>query len=534
MSDWDYIIVGAGSAGCVLANRLSADPNNRVLLLEAGPKDNSLYIRIPAGFYKLLTSKKYNWGFETEPEEGTGNRAIATPRGKTLGGSSSINGLIYVRGQPLDYDTWSQFGNRGWAYESVMPYFRRTETFVNGGDLTRGTEGPLGVTETTEKHELLDTFIDAAEACGYPRNPDYNNGDQEGFGYYQLTMRDGKRSSTARTFLHPVASRPNLKIETEAFATGLILEGKRAAGIRYTARGQKREARAGRAVNLSAGAVQSPQLLELSGIGQPELLKSHGIDVLHELPGVGENYRDHYGTRMRWRLSKPNTLNEKARGLPLVRELMRYALFGRGILTYGAGATYGFVRTRPDMETPDIQFHLAHASYADPATRELEREPGMTLAVCQMRPESRGTIHIKSPDPATPPAIRCNFLSEPGDVQCLIDGMKIGRRIVEAAPFDPFRRFELTPGDECQSDADYEAFARATGQTLYHISGTAKMGPSTDRMAVVDDRLRVHGLDGLRVIDASIMPTLVSGNTNAATIMIAEKGAAMILEDAAG
>ncbi len=534
MTDWDYIIVGAGSAGCVLANRLSEDPNNKVLLLEAGPRDNSLYIRIPAGFYKLLTSKKYNWGFETEPEEGTGNRPIATPRGKTLGGSSSINGLIYVRGQPLDYDTWAQFGNRGWSYESVLPHFKRSETYVDGGDLTRGTDGPLGVTETTEKHELLDAFIDSAEACGYPRNGDYNNGDQEGFGYYQLTMRDGRRSSTARTFLHPIAQRANLKIETEAFASTLILEGTRAVGIRYTVRGQSREARAGGSVILSAGAVQSPQLLELSGIGQPELLNAHGIAVQHELPGVGENYRDHYGTRMRWRLSKPNTLNEKARGLPFLRELMRYALFGRGILTYGAGCAFGFVKTRPDMESPDIQFHLAHASYADPATRKLEREPGMTLAVCQMRPESQGTIHIKSPDATVPPAIRCNFLSDPGDVQCLVDGMKIGRKVVEATPFDPYRRFELSPGEDCRSDTDFEAFARETGQTLYHISGTAKMGPFTDRMAVVDDRLRVHGMAGLRVIDASIMPTLVSGNTNAAVIMIAQKGADMILEDAKG
>ncbi|MBI11243.1 MAG: choline dehydrogenase [Rhodospirillaceae bacterium] len=534
MHNWDYIIVGAGSAGCVLANRLSEDPKKRVLLLEAGPKDKSLYIRIPAGFYKLLTSKKYNWGFETEPEAGTGNRPIAIPRGKTLGGSSSINGLIYVRGQPLDYDTWAQFGNRGWSYESVLPHFKRSETYVNGGDPTRGTDGPLGVTETTEQHELLDTFIDAAAACGYPSNADYNNGNQEGFGYYQLTMRDGKRSSTARTFLHPIAQRPNLKIETEAFASGLILEDKRAVGIRYSVRGQTHEARAAQSVILSAGAVQSPQLLELSGIGQPDLLKAHGITVQHELHGVGENYRDHYGTRMRWRLKKPNTLNEKARGLPFLRELMRYAFFRRGILTYGAGCAFGFVKTRGDMETPDIQFHLAHASYADPATRELERDPGMTLAVCQMRPESQGNIHIKSPDPSVPPAIRCNFLSEPGDVQCLVNGMKIGRKVVEAAPFDPYRHFELAPGENCRSDADFETFARETGQTLYHISGTAKMGPSTDRMAVVDERLQVHGMEGLRVIDASIMPTLVSGNTNAAVIMIAQKGADMLLEDGKG
>lgn len=532
MSSWDYIIIGAGSAGCVLANRLSTDPSNRVLLLEAGRKDDSPYIPIPVGFYKLLTSKEYNWGFWTEPEEGTGNRAIATPRGKTLGGSSSINGLLYVRGQPLDYDTWAQFGNRGWSYDSVLPYFRKSETFVDGGDDSRGGDGPLAVTTTTEKHKLLDAFIDAADVAGFPRNPDYNNGNQEGFGYYQLTMRNGKRASTARAFLHPVAGRKNLKVETRAFATSLILEGKRAVGVRYTVDGQGREARAVGEVILAAGAVQSPQLLELSGIGQGDLLKSHGIDVAHELPGVGENYRDHYGTRMRWRVTQPITLNQLTRGLPFVKELARYALFGQGILTYGAGAVHGFVKSRPDMDTPDVQFHLAHASYADAATRKLEKEPGMTLAVCQLRPESQGTIHIQSPDPAIQPSIRGNFLSNPIDVDAIVEGMKIGRRIAEAKPLDAYRGPEMTPGRDCTTDADFEAFARETGQTLYHIVGTAKMGPATDRMAVVDDRLRVHEIDGLRVIDASIMPTLVSGNTNAATIMVAEKGAAMMLEDA--
>lgn len=529
---WDYIVVGAGSAGCVLANRLSADPSNRVLLLEAGRKDDSPYIPIPVGFYKLLTSKEYNWGFWTEPEEGTGNRAIATPRGKTLGGSSSINGLLYVRGQPLDYDTWAQFGNRGWSYESVLPYFRRSETFVDGGDDTRGTDGPLSVTTTTEKHALLDAWIDAAEACGFARNADYNDGDQEGFGYYQLTMRRGKRSSAARAFLHPITHRPNLTVETRAFATGLILEGRRAVGIRYTVDGRPREARAAGEVILSAGAVQSPQLLELSGIGQATLLKSHGIEVAHDLPGVGENYRDHYGTRMRWRVTQPVTLNELTRGLPFVRELARYALFGEGILTYGAGAVHGFVKSRPDMETPDVQFHLAHASYADAATRKLEKQPGMTLAVCQLRPESTGTIHIKSGNPTTPPAIVGNFLSNPVDVDALVEGMKIGRRIAEAGPLDVYRGPEMTPGPDCADDAALEHYARQTGQTLYHIAGTAKMGPASDRMAVVDERLRVHGLEALRVIDASIMPTLVSGNTNAATIMVAEKGADMVLEDA--
>lgn len=533
-AEWDYIVVGAGSAGCVLANRLTADGRHKVLLLEAGPEDRSPWIPVPVGFYKLLTSKTYNWGFWTEPEPGTGNRRIATPRGKTLGGSSAINGVLYVRGQPLDYDTWSQLGNRGWSYESVLPYFRRSETYTNGGDESRGTEGPLGVTETTERHELLDAFVSAAEARGYPRNSDYNNGNQEGFGYYQLTARNGRRVSSAKAFLHPARKRPNLSVETGAFASGLLFDGSRCAGVAYTVGGQRREARAGREVILAAGAVQSPQLLEVSGIGDPSLLKRLGIAVHHALPGVGENYRDHYGTRMRWRVTKPITLNELTRGASLVKEALRWGLTGRGVLGYGAGIIFGFVKTRPELETPDAQFHLAHASYADAATRKLEKEPGMTLAVCPLRSESTGSIHIKSADPTVPPAIRGNFLSDAIDVSAIVEGMKIGRSIAEAAPLDPYRAYEMTPGPDCSTDDDFEAYARETGQTLYHIVGTAKMGPATDPMAVVDDRLRVHGVPGLRVVDASIMPTLVSGNTNAAAIMIGEKGSDMILEDAKG
>jgi choline dehydrogenase len=527
--EWDYIIVGAGSAGCVLAHRLTKSGRHKVLLLEAGPWDSSPLITMPAGFYKLLSSTKYNWGFATEPEEGTGNRAISIPRGKTLGGSSAINGLIYVRGQPLDYDLWAQFGNRGWSYESVLPYFKKAENFKAGGNEVRGDRGPLHVTETPERHEILDACIAAGVSQGFARNADYNDGEQEGFGYYQFTQRGGRRMSTARAYLRKAMYRGNLKVETNAHTSRVLFDNGRAIGVEYRRGGKLRRARCNSEVILSAGAAQSPQLLELSGIGQSGLLKEHGIDVVHALPGVGENYRDHYGVRMQWRVSKPITLNEQARGWSLLRELARYALHGRGILTYGAGGVYGFVRTRPDLETPDIQYHIAHVSYSDPATRELDREPGMTMACCQLRPDSQGSIHIKSPDPFAAPAIRGNYLDLQSDADTLVRGIKLGRRVIESAAMDPYRAFEINPGPEQQSDAEIEAWSRATGQTLYHICGTAKMGPSSDRMAVVDDELRVHGVSSLRVIDASIMPTLVSGNTNAAAIMIGERGADLVL-----
>ena len=361
MDQWDYIIVGAGSAGCVLANRLTEDPSVRVLLLEAGPPDNNFWIPIPVGFNKLLNDTRYNWCFETEPEDNVRGRRIPIPRGKTLGGSSSINGMLYVRGNPLDYDTWAQFGNRGWSYDQVLPYFRRSEHYEAGGDETRGRGGPLNVAPMREHHEICDALIDAAAAEGWPTNPDYNNGHQEGFNYYQVTQKDGRRWSTARAFLDPARSRPNLKIETDALATGLILDGTRAVGVRYTRHGQPLEARAGGEVLLAAGAVKSPHLLELSGIGAPEVLQAAGIPVLHKLAGVGENYRDHFAPRMNWRVKLPITLNEQTRGLTFVKEIANYFLRHRGILTFTAGIVYGFVRTRPELEVPDVQYHFAHA-----------------------------------------------------------------------------------------------------------------------------------------------------------------------------
>jgi choline dehydrogenase len=527
---YDYIIVGAGSAGCVLANRLSENPDTQVLLLEAGGEDRNPWIHVPVGFQKLIYHPTLNWNFETQPEDNVKGRRIPIPRGKVLGGSSSINGMLYVRGNPIDYNGWAQLGNRGWSYDDVLPYFKRAETFERGGNSVRGGSGPLNVADMCERHEMVDAFIEAGVELGYEANPDYNSGTQDGFGYYQVTQKGGRRHSASTAYLQPARRRPNLAIKTGAMARKVLLEGRRAIGLAYDQGGERHEARAGSGVILAAGAVQSPQFLELSGIGAPEILRAHGIEVAHALVGVGENYRDHYAARIAWRVRQAITLNSQTRGFSLAKEAVKYLLTRRGIFTWTAGIGHGFVKSRPELDVPDCQFFFAHGSF-DANTREFHREPGMTIGAYQCRPESRGSIHIKSPDPDAHPAIRPNFLADAIDQQALLGGLRLARQVGEAEAFARYRDFEMYPGKDCQSDDDLLDYARATGATTYHVMGTCKMGPDTDPMAVVDDRLRVRGLDGLRVVDASVMPTMPSGNINAPVIMIAEKAADMIREE---
>ncbi|MDP6343042.1 MAG: GMC family oxidoreductase N-terminal domain-containing protein [Alphaproteobacteria bacterium] len=525
-AQYDYIIIGAGSAGAALAHRLTEDPANRVLLLEAG-KANHPSTRLPVSFSWLIDHPIANWCFTSDPEPGTADRAIPVPRGKLLGGSSAINGLVYVRGQSLDYDTWAQLGNRDWSWRSVEPIFRRMENYQGGGDGGRGRGGPLGVSEVPDQNPLYDALFAAAEAAGHRRNPDYNGPDQEGIVKTQATIRRGRRMSTAHCYLRPARGRGNLHIVTEALTQHLILDGRRCLGVAYAQGGQVTEARAGREVILSAGAIGSPKILELSGIGRPEVLAAHGIDVQHELPAVGENFRDHINARIQWQVTAPGvSYNERAQGANLVGQVAKYLISGGGFLSLPSAPLLAFLKTRPELATPDVQMHLVPYAVKDPKRRKLHDFPGMTVACYQLRPESLGSIHIQSAEPKEQPAIRFNFLADRIDRAAMVEGFKMMRRIVEAPPMDPFRGEEYSPGKAVDTDQAIEQWIRENSETAYHPIGTCRMGPGPN--TVVDDQLKVHGLDGLRIADASIFPTMPSGNTNAPAIMVGEKCADLI------
>ena len=529
-AEFDYVIVGAGSAGCVLANRLSADGRHSVLLLEAGPKDSNLWIHVPLGYGKLFKEKTVNWMYQTEPEPGLNGRQVFQPRGKVLGGSSSINGLLYVRGQHEDYDRWRQRGNAGWGHDDVLPYFKKAEDQQRGADEYHGAGGPLPVSDMLHADPLSGAFIKAAIEAGIPDNPDFNGATQEGAGWFQTTTRNGRRASTARSYLGPAKGRSNLHIETAALAQRILFEGRRATGIEYRQNGALRTVRARREILISSGAYNSPQLLQLSGVGPADLLKSHGIDVVLDAPGVGNDLQDHMQVRIVMRCAQPITLNDILNHPG--RRIMagaRYAAFRKGPLTIAAGTSGAFFKTDPRLASPDVQIHFLPFS-TDKMGEKLHPYSAFSASVCQVRPESRGTLRIKSADPMAAPEIRINYLATETDRNVNVEGLKILRRILAAPALKPFVVEESEPGAKVVSDEDLLAFCRQRGSTVYHPTSTCRMG--NDSLAVVDQRLRLRGIEGLRVVDASVMPDLVSGNTNAPVIMIAEKASDMILQDA--
>ena len=530
METYDYIVVGGGSAGAAVANRLSSDPRNKVLLLEAGRASHP-WSPIPIGMARLIANPAANWLYSSEPEANTNGRRLPVPRGKLLGGSSSINGMVFVRGQAQDFDTWAQMGNRGWSYAEVLPFFKRMESYAGeGDDAFRGREGPLRVTDPEPRDPLFATIIKAAAEVGIRHNPDYNGASQEGIAMSQATIAAGRRMSTARCYLDPIRKRRNLHIEIQALTEGLLLDGRRCTGVRYSVAGDVREACASREVVVSAGTINSPQLLELSGIGQPERLGILGIEVRHALAGVGENLRDHYVPRTRWLIGKKGiTFNDRARGLRLAHQAMRYALFRQGMLAMAGAPIRAFVCSREGLEAPDLMLGwIPMLTDPSPKGPRISRQSGVTLYAHPMRPESKGHIHITAADPRRPPAINFNFLSSPPDAELTVRAVRIARAIMTAAAMAPFRVSEVAPGPDRTTDDEILDWVKKAAETTYHPVGTCKMG--SDPMAVVDAQLRVHGIAGLRVADASIMPTLTSGNTNAPSIMIGEKAADMMLK----
>jgi choline dehydrogenase len=524
---YDYIIIGAGSAGCVLANRLSARGDATVLVLESGGPDSNRWIHIPIGFGKVMFDREVNWMFETEPETRMNGRNIKVPRGRVLGGSSSINGLIYIRGQREDYDDWMRLGNPGWGYADCLPYFKKAEDQTRGADQWHGTGGPLTVSDVKDRHPLADAFITAGESIGIRRNSDFNGANQEGLGYFQGTARNGMRCSAAVAYLHPAMRRSNLTVITHAHVSRILFEGKRATGVAFNAAGETQRAFANREVIVAAGAIQSPQILQLSGVGPAELLQRHGIPVVHAASAVGRNLQDHLQSRIIWRCTEPITVNDDLMSVWRKMKIgMQFAFGRRGPLSWYAGLAGGFARTRPELDRPDVQFHFFPYS-TDRTDPSLHDFSGFTMSVCKLRPESRGAVEIKSADPAAAPAIMPNFLEREADVATMLDGVKLIRRFAETPALKRFVEVEHDPGPQCKSDDQIVDFIRNKGFTVYHPAGTCKMG--SDDAAVVDQSLKVRGVDALRVIDASVMPVVTSGNTNAPVIMIAEKAADMIL-----
>jgi choline dehydrogenase len=537
MTTFDYVIIGAGSAGSVLASRLTEDASVTVCLLEAGPRDTNPMIHIPAGFMKTFYDRSINWCYEQEPGPYTAGRRIYSPRGKTLGGSSSINGHIINRGQRGDFDHWAQLGNRGWSYQDILPYFKRMERRVGPADETyRGRNGYLPVTTQDYRHPLADLFIKGANEYGIPTNPDYNASKQEGISYAQRAILNGRRQSAAHTFLKPAMKRPNLTILTHAHVTNLELDGKRATGVRFLKGGRGGSpniVKARREVILSGGAYNSPQILMLSGIGPKPQLEAHGLPQHHVLAGVGQGLQDHYTSRTVARVKNIATINEQVKGFALAREAVKYLVARKGILALSPTLVYCFWHSGVTAESSDLQMTFTPASYKDGVKGVLEDEPGMTVPAWQQRPESRGYVHLRSADPFDSPLIQTNYLAEEIDRRVFVAGMKLARALLKSKPLAPYYDYECYPGDEAQTDDELLAAGVERGQTTFHPGCTCRMGPVSDPAAVVDSELRVHGMEGLRVVDASVMPRMISANLNASTLMIAEKAADMIRGHAA-
>jgi len=528
---FDYIIIGAGSAGCVLANRLTQDPNCKVLLLEAGGKDNSVLVKMPAGVGSLIREKgTYNWGFWTEPEPHLDGRKLWWPRGKGWGGSSSINGMIYIRGHARDYDQWRQMGLSGWSYADVLPYFKRSETFEGGGDAYHGSGGPLYISKASSPSEIYSRFIAAGGEAGHKLTSDFNGFQQEGFGPYQLTIKDGKRWSASFAYLHPALQRPNLTTVIEARTSRIIIEKGKAVGVDYiVGKGaEKKTAYADAEVLLCAGAVQSPQILQLSGIGDPEGLRAAGVTVTHALKGVGKNLQDHLDVILSWETPNTKSAYSYNKGINTLLTGMNYMLRGQGPGRQNFLEAGAFLKSRQDLDRPDLQLHCVMAIMRDHGKAPVEKD-GFSIHVCQLRPESRGEVGLRSTDPFDDPTILANYLSAEEDRRALREGVKMTRDLAGTASLKAICGAEDSPGASVQTDEEINAWIRQTAETIYHPVGTCRMGVAGDLNAVVDDKLKVFGLPGLRIVDASVMPTLVSGNTNAPTIMIAEKAADMLL-----